>query len=128
MLVSSMYPSPYLKATDLVESDHPEPVLQISDCTMEEMPAFEGKEPETRPVIGFTNSNKKLVLNRTNANMIAFLHGEETDGWQGKLIQLHTPPVEFRGNSRPGIRVKDTVPSGQTTAVGTNNDSAPLPF
>ena len=128
MLVSSMFPSTYLKATDLVESDHPEPVLQIKDCAMEEMPAFEGKEPETRPVIGFTNSDKRMVLNQTNASMIAFLHGEETDAWQGKLIQLHTQPVAFKGVVNPAIRVKDTVPSGQTTAVGTNNDSAPLPF
>ena len=128
MLVKDMYPSAYIKATDLVESDQPEPVLQISDCTMEEMPAFEGEEPETLPVLGFTNSNKKMVLNKTNASMIAFLHGEETDGWRGKLIQLHTPPVPFRGVTKPGIRVKDKVPSGQTTAVGTNNDSAPLPF
>ena len=128
MLVKDMYPSAYIKATDLVESDQPEPVLQISDCTMEEMPAFEGEEPETLPVIGFTNSNKRMVLNKTNAFMIAFLHGEETDGWRGKLIQLHTPQVPFRGVSKPGIRVKDKVPSDQPTAVGTNNDSAPLPF
>ena len=128
MLVSKMFPSTYLKATDLVDSDHPEPVLQISDFAMEEMPAFEGKEPEMRPVIGFTNSDKRMVLNQTNASMIAFLHGEETDGWQGKLIQLHTPPVAFKGVVNPAIRVRDTVPSGQTTAVGTNNDSAPLPF
>jgi hypothetical protein len=128
MKVKDMYPSAYIKATDLVESDQPEPVLQISDCTMEEMPAFEGEKPETRPVIGFTNSDKRMVLNQTNASMIAFLHGEETDAWQGKLIQLHTQPVAFKGVVNPAIRVKDTVPSGQTTAVGTNNDSAPLPF
>ena len=126
MLVSSMFPSTYMKATDLVESDHPEPVLQIKDCAMEEMPAFEGKEPETRPVIGFTNSDKRMVLNQTNASMIAFLHGEETDGWQGKMIQLHTPPVAFKGVVNPAIRVKDTVPTGQSTTA--ENNSAPLPF
>ena len=126
MKVKDMYPSAYIKATDLVESDQPEPVLQISDCTMEEMPAFEGDPAKDSPVLTFTNSNKKLVLNRTNANMIAFLHGEETDGWQGKLILQHTPPVEFRGNSRPGIRVKDTVPSGQITAAENNNDNLPF--
>ena len=126
MLVSLMFPSTYLKATDLVDSDHPEPVLQISDCTMEEMPAFEGKEPETRPVIGFTNSDKRMVLNQTNASMIAFLHGEETDGWQGKMIQLHTPPVAFKGVVNPAIRVKDTVPTGQAPTA--ENNSAPLPF
>ena len=124
MLVSKMFPSTYLKATDLVDSDHPEPVLQISDCTMEEMPAFEGKEPEMRPVIGFTNSDKRMVLNQTNASMIAFLHGEETDGWQGKLIQLHTPPVAFKNVVNPAIRGRDTVPSVLTDTP--SND--PLPF
>ena len=121
MKVSTMFPSSYLKAPDLVGSSNPEPVLEIVRVSLEEMPAFDDEPVKERPVAWFKETDKGMVLNVTNANMIAFLHGDDTDEWIGKKIQLHTPPVAFRGKSAPGLRVKDSVPSGDT-------DDADIPF
>ena len=38
-----------------------------------------------------------MVLNKTNANTIAKMHGEETDDWAGKRIILCAREVEFQG-------------------------------
>ena len=121
MKVSTMFPSSYLKAPDLVGSSNPEPVLEIVRVSLEEMPAFDDEPAKKLPVAWFKETDKGMVMNVTNANMIAFLHGDDTDEWIGKKIQLHTPPVAFRGKSAPGLRVKDSVPNGDT-------DDADIPF
>lgn len=47
-----------------------------------------------------------MVLNKTNANNIAFLYGEETDDWQGAEIVLFEAMVDFQGKTVPALRVR----------------------
>lgn len=56
-------------------------------------------------IIHFQGKNKVLICNKTNANRIAFLYGEETDTWVGREITLHTEMVDFKGEFVPAIRV-----------------------
>jgi len=55
-----------------------------------------------------------VVLNKTNAKIIASLHGNETDDWPGKKIILYATEVDFRGEIVDAIRVRKRIPAQQS--------------
>ena len=65
-----------------------------------------------------------MICNKTNANRIKFLYGEETDDWTGKEIVLTSEFVEYQGKTVKGLRVKPpakpkaTPPSSEATDDG----------
>ena len=74
-------------------------------------------------IVGFQNAKKTLVVNKTNADRIAYLYGTNTDGWIGKEIVLYFDPmVAFAGKITGGIRVKPPVKQVPqvSVAAGTN--------
>lgn len=105
MNVNEMFPSNYLKASDIKN----EPIVTISKIERQKMKNNDGEE-EVKPVIFFQEYEKGVVLNRTNANTISAMYGDELDDWIGKRIQLHTPDVEGFGRTAPAIRVKSQKP------------------
>lgn len=98
MRVSQAYPSKYLSAPDLQNREH---TLTISRTVMEDI-----GQNEHKPIVFFQGANKGLVLNKTNANNIAAIYGDETDSWTGKQITLFTAWVDFQGRSVEAIRVR----------------------
>ena len=56
-------------------------------------------------ILRFHNKDKGLVLNKTNANRIAELHGPDWEQWINKDIALVTAKVEFSGKIVDAIRV-----------------------
>jgi len=98
MNVGQMFPSEYLKAEDILGK---QVTVTISGCAQEEMP----QSREQKPVLSFANARKRLILNVTNANRIAELHGNETAGWTGQQITLYTEKVDFQGRRVDAIRV-----------------------
>ena len=54
----------------------------------------------------FQGKEKGLVLNKTNANNIAYVYGDETDDWRGQEITLFEAMVDFQGKTVPAIRVR----------------------
>ena len=100
MKASQLFPSNYLRAEDL-DGDA---IVTIERITQKD---FNG---EQKPILLLQDS-KGLVLNKTNSNTIAQLHGDEIDGWSGKRITLFPTSVPFRGDIVPAIRVKGDVPS-----------------
>ena len=93
-----------------------------------ELDRWFGDDKPNKDVLHFKNDGRELVLNGITGRVIAKLHGDESDNWQGKWITLYLDPdVEFRGN-KGGIRVRDQVPStggGNGLALGTA--AAPRP-
>jgi hypothetical protein len=57
-----------------------------------------------------------MVLNKTNATMIAKMHGEETNDWSGKRITLCAREVEFQGSMTSALRVLPQKPEAHKTA------------
>lgn len=127
MRISSAFPGQYLKAADLqgrqvtVTIDH----VKIEDIG-----------GDNKPVVYFTGKERGLVLNKTNANNITFLYGDETDDWHGKQITMFEAMVDFQGRSTAAIRVKgparqqehhaDPISSGPPRRhVGGISDNAP---
>ncbi len=97
MLISEVFPSEFLKASDLhdrqhtVVMDHVE-IRKVGD--------------DTKPVLFFANRNKGLVLNKVNSNNIALVYGDETDDWTGQELVIYPTMVDYQGRSVPAIRVK----------------------
>lgn len=71
--------------------------------------AKEGAEPEMKWCLSFNEFEKPMVLNSTNAQIIAQITGIEDpiESWAGKEIVLYNDPtVSFGGKLIGGIRVR----------------------
>lgn len=108
MNVNDMFPSSYLKASDLQGRAR---LLTISGVQQEEIAAS-----ETKWVVHFGNAQKGMVLNPTNGRTLAGLFGPESNGWTGKEIELFPQKVPFKGQMVDSIRVRLPVPPAQPAA------------
>jgi len=98
--------------------------------------AKEGAEPELKWCLTFHETEKPMVLNSTNAQIIAkSLGSEQTDDWHGKKIVLYNDPnVSFAGKVMGGIRVRAPQIQAAPKIGGANSPSVfgadvnPLPF
>lgn len=97
MRISSAFPSQYLKAADLQGKTAK---VTISHVVMEDIGS------DNKPVLYFAGKEKGLVLNKTNANNIAFAYGDDTDGWEGGSLELFSTMVDFQGRSVEAVRVR----------------------
>lgn len=70
------------------------------------------KKGKTKKVVlRFQNKEKGLVVNKTNAAVIALnVKSEEVDDWVGRMITLYPTKVDFGGQMVDAIRVKEEVP------------------
>src|ERR1043165_581264 len=101
MNINNLFPSKYLKATDLPEDEAVS--YTISKIKMEEI----GRDKDHKPVIYFQGEDKGLVANKTNCRIIAqALGSDEIEEWVGKSIRLYRTEVEFQGDTVEAIRVK----------------------
>jgi hypothetical protein len=113
LLASTFDQSRFLRAEDVPQ----EKTVRIKSVTEEAIGA--GAEREKKLVVRFTNTDKGLVLNRTNNRTIRAAYGDDTAGWAGKLIVVFQTPSEFKGRLVPALRVRIPPPkqasgNGQT--------------
>lgn len=106
----TFYPGKYLAALDLAGGDVTATITRIG---VEEMKA-KGGETEQKPILFFDNGHKPIVMNKTNAKVIAGMYGEETNGWIGKPVTLYAAEVEAFGEMVMAIRVRLVVPKAPT--------------
>ena len=104
MKLSEMFPSNLLKSQDLLDAGG-EMVLTIAKVEMKTFNRDDGSK-DTKPLIYF-EEDKQMACNKTNANIIAEMHGDDTDEWIGKSVTLVVKDVEFQGKTVMGIRVKN---------------------
>ena len=110
MQIDQLYPSRFLRCADL----HGKPVRVVIDALKRENIGGEAKV-----ILSFAGGSKSLILNKTNARVVARALGNETDEWRGKSIVLMPTEVDFKGDLVPAIRVK-AVP--QPTAAPADED------
>ncbi len=101
--LSDLFPSKYLKADDLGGQDR---LATITAVEMEEI----GPKKDQKVCLSFAGTEKRLVLNKTNAEVIGKLHGQRVVDWVGKSIVLYPTEVEYQGRTQLGIRVRTRVP------------------
>lgn len=97
--INSMFPSKYLKASDLQGKTF----TVVIDRVVHEKVVEE--EPE-KWCLYFSGSDRGMVLNKTNAMMIADGYGGDTDLWIGKSVELFTEKTQFQGKIVDGLRVR----------------------
>lgn len=103
--VNDLFPSKYLKAADLEDG---ELMMTIDRVVVEEI--GRGTDRSEKLVIGFLETEKLLILNKTNTMTISRLHGPDTDDWEGKQISLYATEVTFEGQLVEAIRVRSRMP------------------
>lgn len=102
MKVSEMFPSDYLKASDLQGQE----VAVTIDRWGQEL-LGQGDAAEQKTIVYFQNKDRGLVLNKTNANALTDITGsDESDDWIGHQVVLFPDTVDFKGDRVPCIRVK----------------------
>ena len=100
MNIDQVFPSKYMKASDLPEDGLSLPFV-IEEVRVEEI----GREKQSKPVIYFVDQSKGFVANKTNCNTIKKLFGPDTDEWIGKTIALYSTEVQFGDEMVESIRV-----------------------
>ena len=120
MNIQGAFPSSYLKAADLQGR---RVQVQIQDVRMEDIGG------EHKPVLRFIGKDRGIVLNKTNANMIAEIAGtDETDEWQGVTIVLFPSKTDFQGKRVDCIRVDRAAASKPAPKVVEPLDADEVPF
>lgn len=112
MRISETFPSHYLKASDLQGRT----VRVVMDRV-----EIEKLGDDMKPILYFKGKDKGMVLNKTNANKIAEMFGDNTDEWEGGEIILYEAQVAFQNNTVPGLRVR-LAPVKKSTGVAASTD------
>ncbi len=97
MKISKAFASEYLRAVDF--EDGPKTL------TMKKV--MIGKVgDDSKPILYFEETEMGLAMNKTNANIISKVYGDDTEEWIGKPIILYHAMVEFKGDMVPAIRCR----------------------
>jgi len=98
----AVYSGDYLKAEDILGKRIPVTIDTIALKAVQ-------KDEDPQLILSFVGKQKQLILNKTNAQSIGDLYGDDYDHWVGRSIMLFTVPNVYQG--KPGIRV-DAPPAG----------------
>ncbi len=109
--VDLMFPNRYLKAADLRGNEW---TGTIEKVVIEELHRVGGGK-EKKPVVHFAEMSKRkpddrkvLVLNKTNARLIAKLHGNKPKEWTGCKVTLYPTRVKAKGGAMvDALRIKE---------------------
>jgi hypothetical protein len=101
-----LFPNDYIAAHDLRGKDV---VKTIKTVAIEKLRMTGGRQ-EKKPVVLFSDTPKKLVLNKTNAKLIAAQHGCDTDQWAGRKIVLYPTTTLLGPNTVDCVRVREQAP------------------
>lgn len=102
--VDLLFPSKFLKSADLRGKRVPVVIESISP--REEL-QMQGGKKEKKPVLYLRGKDKAWVLNKTNAQSIAAVHGPEVTHWIGKTVVIYGARVPFGNKTVDGIRVDE---------------------
>lgn len=100
-----LFPNDYIAAHDLRGKDV---VKTIKAVTVENL-RMSGGRSEKKPVVLFSDTPKKLVLNKTNAKLIAAQHGADTDKWPGRKVTLYPTTTLFGTATVECVRIREKV-------------------
>jgi len=87
-------------------------LVKITGIKKEELNLPGKSEKVEKPIIEFsvlrgTTGNKtELVLNKTNASLIAEIHGRKVSGWLDKEVVFHKSQTRLRGAPVNCVRIR----------------------
>lgn len=92
-----LFPSRFLKAGELRGK---RVTLTIASVDLEDLVDEDGEE-RTKGVLSFSETNKQLVVNKSNGIFLRAMFGREVQAWVQKRITLHAAIW----NSEPCVRI-----------------------
>ena len=99
---------PYLGAWDIPENG--DLILTVKSVGTEEVKGESGRSEDCM-VIHFSDANKPMICNITNAKSIAKVaNSKYIEDWPGVRIALYQAEVQFGREMRDAIRVRDYAP------------------
>jgi hypothetical protein len=103
MDITKLMGGKYLKKEDVM----PDLLLTITDVR-EENVAPADKPEDRKGVMYFEETEKGLVMNNTNLQLVAIAIGsKDTDDWAGhKIVAYNDPTVGYAGKITGGIRLR----------------------
>jgi hypothetical protein len=101
MKVDDLYPSKYLKSSDLNGQ-----TVRVTIDRYEIEMLGQGAQADRKPVLYFRGKSKGMVLNKTNARTLEMGYGPELDDWIGAEIELFALMTEMNGQAKEGLRVR----------------------
>ena len=101
--ISQMTESKFLKRSDVGAGK----LLTIESCEQQNV-AKANEAPEMKWCLNFAETDKPMVLNRTNSELVAMISGERnSDNWGGhKIVAYDDPTISYGGKLVGGIRVR----------------------
>lgn len=112
-----LHPNDYVCALELKGKDA---TVTINKVVFEELRKIGQRgvedEKERVPVLLFSETPKKLILNKTNASSIAVLYGTQASEWVGKRVTLYPTRVKCGRDTVDAIRVREVVPPAKGAA------------
>jgi hypothetical protein len=124
MRIGDAFPSKYLKASDLPDGQFV--TVSIDRVEMQNVAGNDQPE-ENKPCLYFVGKEKGIVLNKTNAQAVADVYGDDTDAWTGKRVMLYATTTLFQGKTVACIRVKVPKPTTAPRAATAAPKPAPVP-
>lgn len=98
----------YLGAYSLDEGQ--DLILTIDYVRLEKVKGTDGKEEECI-VLHFTEKQKPMIINATNAKTISKLYKTPyIEDWHGRKIQIHSEMVRAFGETVEALRIKPIIP------------------
>lgn len=97
MNVNEIFPSKYLKASDLKNSEY---TVRITNWSIEKL------GEDSKLMLQFAGAKKGIICNKTNADTLTHLYGPDTDEWIGKEITLYPAMVKFGATMTEAIRMR----------------------
>lgn len=95
-----LFPSNYIKSIDFQGKDR---TVKITAVKAEVLESNKGKK--MKPILSLEDSERKWVLNRSNAECLVAMFGRKTEGWIGKRVTLYPMPYS-KSKSGFAIRVR----------------------
>lgn len=105
MKANQLCPSPHLSAEDIGETGASQ-VFTIKAVGFSAV----GQDQERKGVLYFVEEDRGMVLNRTNLKRLVVLHGNETDSWIGRRVEVYASETDFGGKTVPCLRVREKAP------------------
>ena len=121
--IGALYSGTYLKADDLAGQTY---AATIAGVERVEIPETDGSI-RPKAAVALQGWPTKLLLNKTNFEMIAGAYGRQSAGWIGKPLEVYPDTTLFGGRSVPCIRVRVPRPAAPPAAIPGAAPAAAVP-
>lgn len=88
--------------------------LTIKAVTMQKILEPGTNKKIDKPCLHFHETDKALILNKTQAKMIIMWFGPDTNDWLGHTLTFYAEPGNWGGKPSFGVRIREKLPQQKT--------------